>query len=769
MNKILSFWGILLNASLLVMLAPGCQKSAETAQQTRAQSPELRLDSLRQVWQDLSKPDTSRLEAVNALIQDGYLFSAPDSAQYYAALQLEFATAKGLKAHISKALGVQGSGLLRSGRFQEAADKFTLALAIEKEIGSMKGEAFMTQNLGTAYMYVGDYERCLELLTTAKELHLKRSDSLSYAKCLTNMGMTYSAIGNINAAAIVHQESVEVFESLGDSTLLAYAMGNMAMVLVEQGRYDKALEYLNLSLKVKQAKNDLYGMATAHINIAAVQRESGDFAAAIKSYEIAREFSKQADDQEGISIVLTNLAQINKTLRHYDQTLALLNEAIPLQIEMGDQKLLTSSYLTMGNTYQDMGEANKAIGYFYKSDSVASAIGNSRGMADAKSAMGSIHSGKGDYEKGQILFKEAESIMLAGGDSAGLATIWRNMAKCLMMEGNARSAMDMAEKAWIISKRLGRVEEQRNAAEVLWQASEKLGKYSAALSSYKDYVALRDSLQRLENQQEVIRQRIQADYEKKEVILKAEQEAKDAIADAQLRSHRLAIIGMAGGGFLLFGIGLSGFLLFRQRKRNEILAQSIAARDAERSRLSRELHDGVAGELFGLQMAAQSNKPIDMRSELGRLRDEIRHISHDLAMPDIQKTSLPEMADYLIGRHRHTGREVVLMVQPPDDAQWKLPADKALHIYRMLQEGLGNALRHTATEDLIKVRLNRTATEVNISIENPNGRAEEPSNGNGNGIGLKNLRERAELIGATLRFGEDNNSIVLHIIVPLTD
>ena len=87
----------------------------------------------------------------------------------------------------------------------------------------------------------------------------------------------------------------------------------------------------------------------------------------------------------------------------------------------------------------------------------------------------------------------------------------------------------------------------------------------------------------------------------------------------------------------------------------------------------------------------------------------------------------------------------------------------------MLQEGLSNALRHTAAEDLIKVRLNRTATEVNISIENPNGTTEAPANGNGNGIGLKNLHERAELIGATVSFREEDDKIVLHIIVPLTE
>lgn len=357
--------------------------------------------------------------------------------------------------------------------------------------------------------------------------------------------------------------------------------------------------------------------------------------------------------------------------------------------------------------------------------------------------------------------------MLANGDSAGLCTVWRNMAYCALKTGDLRRASAIGARALALSSRLGRVEEQRNAAELLFKANEQLGDHRHALAHHKTYIAMRDSLQRTENQQEAIRQQFQYDFEKKEAVLKAEQVAKDAVADARIRSQRIAIMAMSGGGVMLLGLGTVGFLLYRQRERNKALAQRIAARDAERNRLSRELHDGVAGDLLGLQMAVDGGRAVNMHDELARLRDEVRHISHDLAMPDIANSSLPEMAHYLIGRWRHVGREMALFIDPQDDALWQLPNDTALHLYRILQEGLANALKHTAEDGQVKVELRRAQGHVNLTVENPVDTDRNATAPTGDGIGLRNVRERAQLINGRAELTLHEGRAQLEVSVPV--
>ena len=51
---------------------------------------QVNLDSLWNVWNDNTQPDTNRLKAMNKIALDGYLFSQPDSAFYFAQLQYNF-------------------------------------------------------------------------------------------------------------------------------------------------------------------------------------------------------------------------------------------------------------------------------------------------------------------------------------------------------------------------------------------------------------------------------------------------------------------------------------------------------------------------------------------------------------------------------------------------------------------------------------------------------------------------------------------------------
>ncbi|HIO72938.1 MAG TPA: hypothetical protein EYN38_07535, partial [Flavobacteriales bacterium] len=67
------------------------------------------LDSLWGVWNDKTQPDTNRLKAMKKIAWDGYLFSQPDSAFYFAQLQYELAEATGNKKWMANALNTQGA------------------------------------------------------------------------------------------------------------------------------------------------------------------------------------------------------------------------------------------------------------------------------------------------------------------------------------------------------------------------------------------------------------------------------------------------------------------------------------------------------------------------------------------------------------------------------------------------------------------------------------------------------------------------------------
>ncbi len=81
---------------------------------------QVNMDSLWGVWNDESQPDTSRLKAMNRIAWDGYLFSQPDSAFYFAELEKKLAVKKNLSKWVGDALNTQGVSLWIRGEYDEA-------------------------------------------------------------------------------------------------------------------------------------------------------------------------------------------------------------------------------------------------------------------------------------------------------------------------------------------------------------------------------------------------------------------------------------------------------------------------------------------------------------------------------------------------------------------------------------------------------------------------------------------------------------------------
>ncbi|MEU1727339.1 histidine kinase [Nonomuraea sp. NPDC005692] len=198
-----------------------------------------------------------------------------------------------------------------------------------------------------------------------------------------------------------------------------------------------------------------------------------------------------------------------------------------------------------------------------------------------------------------------------------------------------------------------------------------------------------------------------------------------------------------------------------------------AAIAAERTRMARELHDMIANHFSAIAIqstAALSRKDLDretvrkvmesvrensvkgmaeMRDMIGLLREANGGREGD--GPELEATR-PRLADAesLVERTRRAGMAVELRV---DGELREVPASVDLAGYRILQEGLTNALKHG--EAPVVVSLTYEPGEVLLTVENRVGRrgARLP----GSGAGLIGMRERASLVGGFFEAGRSGN------------
>ncbi|GHI90400.1 sensor histidine kinase [Streptomyces xanthophaeus] len=225
-------------------------------------------------------------------------------------------------------------------------------------------------------------------------------------------------------------------------------------------------------------------------------------------------------------------------------------------------------------------------------------------------------------------------------------------------------------------------------------------------------------------------------------------------------TYETPVVEEVGGLVFLLLPGVAGAAVrFRVTARERQLEQ---VRSRERERLARELHDTVAHHVSAMVIIAQAGRVVagtdpsaavealegieeegartleEMRAMVAALRD--RGVGAELA-PPAGVADLDRLVRTPDGRLKvDLGLDGELDSLPP-------ALDAA--VYRIVQESVTNAMRHAASATEVVVRVTAERHTVRVSVRD-NG--QRPGRGR-DGYGLTGLRERASLLGGTLRAG----------------
>jgi len=185
----------------------------------------------------------------------------------------------------------------------------------------------------------------------------------------------------------------------------------------------------------------------------------------------------------------------------------------------------------------------------------------------------------------------------------------------------------------------------------------------------------------------------------------------------------------------------------------------VNAQETERQRLSRQMHDGPAQALsnFILQTEiAMRLFDIDARQakdELNNLKtsamgtfQKVRNFIFELRPMMLDDLGLvPTIRRYADAFKEQTSLDVIVTVTGNER---RLEPYLEVMLFRAIQELLGNAARHSQANQ-VKVMLDMGGDRVRVSVDD-NGRGFDPvSILKGNSLGLKLIRERAEMLGGS--------------------
>lgn len=209
-------------------------------------------------------------------------------------------------------------------------------------------------------------------------------------------------------------------------------------------------------------------------------------------------------------------------------------------------------------------------------------------------------------------------------------------------------------------------------------------------------------------------------------------------------------------------------------ERKKRLSSFIDGQENERKRLSRELHDSLGQSLIAIKMRLESisAKKVDKAFEtvdvvkafVNNTIEEVRRMSNNLMPAVLSEFGLITAINNLCTQTKENSK-INVIFEHQNVADY-LPDKITIYIFRIVQEALNNALKHSGATE-INLMLVQEEKNLILLIED-NGKGFDPKNQKSQGNGLYNMRERVNLLQGTIfimpSLGE---GLVINIKIPL--
>ncbi|MBT8326442.1 MAG: hypothetical protein KJP21_01885, partial [Bacteroidia bacterium] len=272
-----------------------------------------------------------------------------------------------------------------------------------------------------------------------------------------------------------------------------------------------------------------------------------------------------------------------------------------------------------------------------------------------------------------------------------------------------------------------------------------------------------------------------------EVKFKTQQkelENQKLIADnksKQLKMNQL-ILGLVSLGALLIG----GFLFYRNRLKkkqlelkaqeldfkNKIIKSNMESEERERSRIARELHDGVGQQIssikLGLENIDSSQRKTegslsDLRQMVADVLHSVRGISHQMMPLALQRFGLVKAIDGLVD-FLNQNTKIKFSFENLNCDNLKMESQREIQCYRIIQELTTNVNKHSrATQASIQMYTQHQKLNILVS---DNGKGFQVDKLN-SGMGLSNVNLRLSTIEGTMLNQSQAGETLFHIVVPI--
>ncbi len=367
---------------------------------------------------------TLRLAAVTLLLTAGLpLLPAPDSHSADAQGILLSAVAQtvsdrkvgGDRGALQEAnrLLEQGEQQLLQGKSKAAIQTFEQLLKLEKD------HPAALDQIGEAYLSMGQYDRALETLQMALTQAHRQNNDRQAAATLTNLADVHRAKGDYAKAIELTQQAIAIQTRLQDNVGLGKSYLIRGAALVGKGNSDKAFEPLKQGL------------------------------------DALKQVSENPKSRVWEGRILAWIGRAHSLTKQTQQSLQTLQQALAINRTTGDRSMEGTTLFFMGLTQIEQEKPEPAIGFYQQSLAVFETTDDRSSAGYLHNYIGIAHYRLKQYPAALTHFQQALQIHQAGDrPKADIAQVWTNLGDAYKQQKQHPQALEHYQQALTLYRQL---------------------------------------------------------------------------------------------------------------------------------------------------------------------------------------------------------------------------------------------------------------------------------------------------------------------------
>ncbi len=527
-------------------------------------------------------------------------------------------------------------------------------------------------------------------------------------------------------------------------------------------------------------------MASLGLNIGIEHMNASDMDGALLSYfEGIKRYEAFDSNHKNLPILYASIISTYYNLGKYETALSYCERSYIKSRTMGTPASFMSSCINYGRVLLKLNQPAKAEQYFAQGKAMADSLNDPYFQSKYYQVIGNYKYEEKKYREALADFSKALPIIKLTNAPFDIASCYMWMGICNAYVKNFTAGRAYLDSAYEIARETDQVHIRKDVYLNRYLLEKEAGNFASSINYLDSFNVINDSLKLVAQADRIEFADAKYQAEKKEAqIGQLESDKEIQRLNIQRKSVLNYLLIAAAIAFLLLAV-----LLYRNFKQKQKLQhqriteletqQQLTATEAvlrgeeqERTRLAKDLHDGLGGMLSGIKyslntmkgnliMTPENNQAFERSMDmLDSSIKEMRRVAHNMMPEALVKFGLDTALKDLCNDVNQSG---ALQVSCQSINLENEPIDQttSITIYRIVQELLNNTMKHAGAKKAI-VQVTRSGNQLTITVEDDGTGFDTDLLKTSKGIGWSNIQNRVEFLKGTLdiRSGKDKGTSV---------